>query len=172
MIRLIAFFVLAAFVVIPCAHANEAVSEEVAAKIALEKEPGEITKTVITKTKTELVYDFTIKSLGRGMVEVEIDGHNGAITGHKVLKIDAYKDLPDPLVLEGDAKAIAIKHVQENAPGRRKPVVTRTEYSVFNATPAYKVELKSGFDTVIVYVNAQTGQVTLPVENLPQERGR
>ena len=120
MIRLIAFFVLAAFVVIPCAHANEAVSEEVAAKIALEKEPGEITKTVITKTKTELVYDFTIKSLGRGMVEVEIDGHNGAITGHKVLKIDAYKDLPDPLVLEGDAKAIAIKHVQENAPGTDK----------------------------------------------------
>lgn len=155
------FITVAAFAILGfgvSAYAAEAITEDAARAVALAKEPGEILKAVITKTTTATVYDFTIRNTQGTIVDVEVDGH-GAITGHEIVKIDAYEDLPDPTVLAGDAKAVAIKHVQEKLPERKKPTVLGAQYTVHAGKPVYKVDLKNGFDSVIVYVDAQTGQV-------------
>jgi uncharacterized membrane protein YkoI len=134
--------------------AREIISEDLARHIALEKEPGDVRQTVIRKGGQFLIYDFDVAKEDGKIMRVTVDGFTGAI-----LTI-APVDIPEtPQLLEGDAKAIAIKHVQGEDMTIQKPEVLSAEYTTFTEIPAYLVKLKLNFIEHDIYIDANSGKI-------------
>ena len=136
------------------AFSTEAVSEDVARNIAQEQEPGTVRQTVIRKSERFMIYEFDIAKEDGQVMRVSVNGRNGA-----VMNIDAVEIPVSPQLLEGDAKAVAIKHLQGEDMTIRKPEVVSIEYTTYADIPAYLVKMKLNFVVHEMFIDANSGKI-------------
>lgn len=151
-IILLTLFLLAG--IVPCVLATEAVSEDVARNIAMEKEPGTLRQTVIRKSDRFMIFEFDIAKADGKVMRVSVNGRDGAVINTEPVVIPE-----SPQLLEGDARAVAIKYIQGEDMTVKKPEVLSVEYTSFADIPAYLVKLKFNFIEHEMFIDANSGKI-------------
>lgn len=141
------------------AFAAQPVTFEQAQAIALAKEPGKVVEIDKKSFSSGKVYEFEILKDDGTVMEVEVDGNNGAIIEHKIDRLGSNAKLPAALVPQAQAEDAAKKKIVELKGVRARPVIKEVKYTLSDGKTAYEIDVKDGVVEYVVFVDAKTGAV-------------